>query len=154
MAKGQREISVSEFFSKNRHLLGFDNPSKVLLTTIKEAVDNSLDACEEAEVAPNITIIVDTGTIIVQDNAGGIDIETIKSILDYTIRVSSREAYVSPTRGAQGNALKTLLAMPFVLDGTTGTTVIETRAERHTITFRVDQLRCAGRRCPPPRAWN
>jgi len=48
MAKSQKEISVSEFFAKNRHLLGFDNPRKALLTTVKEAVDNSLDACEEA----------------------------------------------------------------------------------------------------------
>ena len=48
MAEGQREISVSEFFAKNRHLLGFDNPRKALLTTVKEAVDNALDACEEA----------------------------------------------------------------------------------------------------------
>ncbi|RYE84544.1 MAG: DNA topoisomerase VI subunit B, partial [Myxococcales bacterium] len=47
MATKQREISVSEFFTKNRHLLGFDNPAKALLTTVKEAVDNSLDACEE-----------------------------------------------------------------------------------------------------------
>ena len=50
MAERQREISVSEFFTKNRHLLGFDNPAKALLTTIKEAVDNSLDACEEAGI--------------------------------------------------------------------------------------------------------
>ena len=48
LAQKQREISISEFFAKNRHLLGFDSPSKALLTTIKEAVDNSLDACEEA----------------------------------------------------------------------------------------------------------
>ena len=48
MAASQREISISEFFAKNRHLLGFDNPKKALLTTIKEAVDNSMDACEEA----------------------------------------------------------------------------------------------------------
>ena len=48
MSKAQREISVSEFFAKNRHLLGFDNKRKALLTTVKEAVDNSLDACEEA----------------------------------------------------------------------------------------------------------
>ena len=48
LAKKQRDISVSEFFAKNRHLLGFDNPAKALLTTVKEAVDNSLDACEEA----------------------------------------------------------------------------------------------------------
>src|SRR5512136_1942811 len=56
MASRQREISISEFFTKNRHLLGFDNPSKALLTTIKEAVDNSLDACEEAGILPEISI--------------------------------------------------------------------------------------------------
>src|SRR4051795_5513633 len=58
MAQKQREISVSEFFVKNRHLLGFDNPSKALLTTIKEAVDNSLDACEEAGILPELRIEV------------------------------------------------------------------------------------------------
>jgi hypothetical protein len=113
----------------------------------KELMDNALDACEEAEVAPQITVAVDSGTIIVQDNAGGIDIETIKSILDYTIRVSSREAYVSPTRGAQGNALKTILAMGYVLDRNNGSdadaagiTIIETRGIRHQIEFRVDHI--------------
>jgi DNA topoisomerase VI subunit B len=54
LAKKQREISVAEFFEKNRHLLGFDNRRKALLTTIKEAVDNSLDACEEARILPEI----------------------------------------------------------------------------------------------------
>ena len=54
MAAKQRDISVSEFFAKNRHLLGFDNPRKALLTTVKEAVDNSLDACEEAGIVPEI----------------------------------------------------------------------------------------------------
>jgi DNA topoisomerase-6 subunit B len=58
MAQKQREISVSEFFVKNRHLLGFDNPSKALLTTIKEAVDNSLDACEEGGILPELHVEV------------------------------------------------------------------------------------------------
>ena len=58
LASKQREISVSEFFAKNRHLLGFDNPSKALLTTIKEAVDNSLDACEEAGILPELHVEV------------------------------------------------------------------------------------------------
>jgi DNA topoisomerase-6 subunit B len=56
MATRQREISVSEFFTKNRHLLGFDNPAKALLTTVKEAVDNSLDACEEAGILPELQV--------------------------------------------------------------------------------------------------
>jgi len=56
MASKQREISISEFFTKNRHLLGFDSPAKALLTTIKEAVDNSLDACEEAGIPPKLFV--------------------------------------------------------------------------------------------------
>ena len=56
MATAQRDISVSEFFAKNRHLLGFDNPRKALLTTVKEAVDNSLDACEEAGIVPEVWV--------------------------------------------------------------------------------------------------
>jgi DNA topoisomerase VI subunit B len=113
----------------------------------KELMDNALDACEETEVAPEITITVDAGMIVVQDNAAGIDAETIKSILDYTIRVSSREAYVSPTRGAQGNALKTILAMGYVLDRriggdaeAAGITTIESRGIMHQIEFRVDHI--------------
>jgi len=56
MAKKQRDISVAEFFEKNRHLLGFDNKRKSLLTTVREAVDNALDACEEADILPEIKI--------------------------------------------------------------------------------------------------
>ena len=59
LASKQKDISVSEFFAKNRHLLGFDNPRKALLTSVKEAVDNSLDACEEAGILPNITVIIE-----------------------------------------------------------------------------------------------
>jgi DNA topoisomerase VI subunit B len=59
MAGQQREISISEFFTKNRHLLGFDSPAKALLTTIKEAVDNSLDACEEAGLLPDILVVIE-----------------------------------------------------------------------------------------------
>ncbi len=56
LALQQRDISVSEFFAKNRHLLGFDNPAKALLTTIKEGVDNALDACEEAGIIPDVRV--------------------------------------------------------------------------------------------------
>src|SRR5881409_2659303 len=58
MGARQREISVSEFFTKNRHLLGFDNPRKALLTCVKEAVDNALDACEEAGILPDVVVEV------------------------------------------------------------------------------------------------
>jgi DNA topoisomerase-6 subunit B len=59
MGARQREISVSEFFTKNRHLLGFDSPRKALLTCVKEAVDNALDACEEAGILPDVAVKVE-----------------------------------------------------------------------------------------------
>jgi DNA topoisomerase-6 subunit B len=72
-----RAISVAEFFEKNRHLLGFDNPIRALLTSVKEAVDNSLDACESAEVLPEIFVqIQELGVtrykVIVEDNGPGL----------------------------------------------------------------------------------
>ncbi|RMF91507.1 MAG: DNA topoisomerase VI subunit B, partial [Planctomycetota bacterium] len=72
MAAGQREISVSEFFAKNRHLLGFDSPRRALLTAVKEAVDNALDACEEAGILPEIWVRLENPAngryrVIVQD---------------------------------------------------------------------------------------
>src|SRR4051812_46737002 len=111
---------------------------------VKELIDNAIDACEEADVAPDIAITVDETGITVADNGPGLPAETIASVLDFTIRVSSREAYVSPTRGAQGNALKTILAMGYVLDRehqggnaeAVGVTVIETRGIEHRIEFR------------------
>ena len=77
MAKKQRDISVSEFFAKNRHLLGFDNPSKALLTTVKEGVDNALDACEEAGIVPEIAVEIDQldetrFRVAIEDNGPGI----------------------------------------------------------------------------------
>jgi len=111
---------------------------------LKELVDNALDVAEEeAETGPEISVEVSTerGEIIVADNGPGIPAETVEGILDYTSRVSSREAYVSPTRGAQGNALKTIVAMPFALDGTRGITVIEARGTAHRIVFEMDPVR-------------
>ena len=106
------------------------------LVIVKELLDNALDACEEAGIAPVITIEVNDGGIPVRDNGPGIPASTVESVLDFAIRVSSREAYVSPTRGAQGNALKTIVAMPFVLDGERGQVEIAARGERHLIAFR------------------
>lgn len=79
MATMQREISVSEFFTKNRHLLGFDNPRKAILTSVKEAVDNALDACEEANILPDLRVRIepvegseDRFRMTVEDNGPGI----------------------------------------------------------------------------------
>ena len=73
-----KQVSVAEFFEKNRHLLGFNNPAKALLTSVKEAVDNSLDACESSNILPDIFVkIQDMGNdrykLIVEDNGPGLD---------------------------------------------------------------------------------
>jgi DNA topoisomerase VI subunit B len=131
-------VGVRELTAQTGH-----PPAEWPLVILKELVDNALDECEEAKIAPEITVAVSTecGQITVSDNGRGLPAETLVDILDYSSRTSSREAYVSPTRGAQGNALKTLLPMPHALHGSSGTIVVEARGERHIITFKVDQLR-------------
>ena len=106
MAERQREISVSEFFTKNRHLLGFDSPLKALLTAVKEAVDNSLDACEEGGILPEIRVeITPTGEdryqVAVEDNGPGIVKEQIPKVFGKLL-YGSKFHKLSQTRGQQG----------------------------------------------------
>ncbi len=106
MARKQREISVSEFFLKNRHLLGFDSPRRALLTTIKEAVDNSLDACEEAEILPEISVEVQQVNekrfrVSVTDNGPGIVQKQIPRIFAKLL-YGSKFHRLKMSRGQQG----------------------------------------------------
>lgn len=106
MAAKQREISVSEFFAKNRHLLGFDNPRKALLTTVKEAVDNSLDACEEAGILPDIHVeILQTDEsrfkVTIRDNGPGIVRRQIDNIFGKLL-YGSKFHRLKMSRGQQG----------------------------------------------------
>lgn len=106
MARSQREISISEFFAKNRHLLGFDNPRKALLTTIKEAVDNALDACEEAGILPNLFIRIDQLAetrfrVSVRDNGPGIVRAQIENIFGKLL-YGSKFHRLKMSRGQQG----------------------------------------------------
>jgi DNA topoisomerase VI subunit B len=106
MAAKQRDISVSEFFAKNRHLLGFDNPRKALLTAVKEAVDNSLDACEEAGIVPEIWVHIEpAGTnrfkVGVQDNGPGIVKKQIPLIFGKLL-YGSKFHRLRMSRGQQG----------------------------------------------------
>jgi DNA topoisomerase-6 subunit B len=106
MGKRQREISVSEFFTKNRHLLGFDNPRKALLTAIEEAVDNSLDACEEAGILPDIHVEIadlqnDRYRVTVRDNGPGIVKKQIPNIFAKLL-YGSKFHRLKMSRGQQG----------------------------------------------------
>ena len=101
----QREISVSEFFLKNRHLLGFDTPAKALVTAVKEAVDNALDACEEAGLLPEITVQVrdrfGKSRVVVEDNGPGIVESQIARIFGKLL-YGSKFHKLSQSRGQQG----------------------------------------------------
>ncbi|MHC4073143.1 MAG: DNA topoisomerase VI subunit B [Planctomycetota bacterium] len=107
MAQRQREISVAEFFTKNRHLLGFDNPRKALLTTIKEGVDNSLDACEEAGILPEVKVVVAPGKeedrfcVTIEDNGPGILKKQIPKIFAKLL-YGSKFHRLKMSRGQQG----------------------------------------------------
>ncbi len=107
MARQQREISISEFFTKNRHLLGFDNPRRALLTTVKEAVDNSLDACEEAGILPDISVAIQQTTgeerfrVTVTDNGPGIVRKQVPRIFGKLL-YGSKFHRLKMSRGQQG----------------------------------------------------
>ena len=106
LAKKQREISVAEFFERNRHLLGFDNPRKALLMVVKEAVDNSLDAAEEARILPEINVEIikleeKRFRVIIEDNGPGIVRKQIPKIFAKLL-YGSKFHKLSSTRGQQG----------------------------------------------------
>ncbi len=106
LAKSQKDIGVAEFFSRNRHLLGFDNKRKALMTTIKEAVDNALDACEEAKVLPEISVEIidmtnDRYRVIIEDNGPGIVKKQLGKIFGKLL-YGSKFHKLQMNRGQQG----------------------------------------------------
>jgi hypothetical protein len=124
-----------DFFSENelRVQTGHDI-SEWPLVIIKELVDNALDACEDADIPPVIDVIADETGITVKDNGPGLPETTLAGALNFSVRASNREAYVSPCRGAQGNALKTLFPMPRVIDPEAGKFIVVAHGKRHAIT--------------------
>lgn len=117
------------------------------LVILKELMDNALDACEASSIPPEIKVNLHDGdlfTIVVEDNGLGIKPDVITKILNFQTRTSDKEAYVSPSRGAQGNALKTIFAIPYVLSTNTpqeGVCEIESNGIHHIITVKLDMIK-------------
>jgi DNA topoisomerase VI subunit B len=130
-----------EFFSEKELQMQIGH-NKALwpVALVKELIDNALDACESAGIAPEITIAVEPDAVSVRDNGPGLPSTTIDRSLDYLVRVSDKAYYVSPTRGQLGNALKCVWAAPFVADGERGRVEVETGGEHHTIDVRLDRI--------------
>ena len=106
LSSKQKQISISEFFEKNKHFLGFDTLQRSIITAVKEAVDNSLDACEEARILPEINVEIkrmkgDRLRLITQDNGPGIPREDIENVFGKFL-LGSRFHAIRQTRGQQG----------------------------------------------------
>jgi len=138
--KTSREL---EYFTQKELVVQTGHePERWPEVVLKELVDNALDAAEEHDQPVEIAIALRPDGITVADNGPGLPAEVLEGVLDFSVRVSSKDAYVTPTRGAQGNALKTVLAIPFVLSGgMVGAHVIRARGLEHRVTVAVDPLR-------------
>jgi DNA topoisomerase-6 subunit B len=106
LAQKQKEISVAEFFERNKHILGFGNPTRALVTSIKEGVDNALDACEESGILPDIFVEIrtrgdDECIIVIEDNGPGIIKKQIPHIFGRLL-YGSRFHAIRQSRGQQG----------------------------------------------------
>ena len=128
---------LSEYFSARELTTLTGQPAGRFAAVVqKEIADNALDAAESANVAPELSFEIQTSpdllTISVSDNGPGISPELIEKILDFSIRVSDKAAYRSPTRGAQGSALKTVIGIPHAMGGQ-APVVIEARGVRHEV---------------------
>jgi len=146
LAREQRSISVAEFFEKNKHLLGFDSPTRGIVTTVKEAVDNALDACEEAEVLPDIFVGVrrvenEVYRIIVEDNGPGIVPENVPPVFGKLL-YGSRFHQIRQSRGQQGIGISAAVLYAQLTTGTpariTSRTGVNRPAHRFEIMIRTE----------------
>lgn len=110
------------------------------LCVLKELIDNGLDACETAGIPPEIEVTIENDSLSVRDNGPGLPTKVLKKSLNYLKRVSDKLFYVSPTRGQLGNALKTVWAVPFVLNGECGRIEVWSQKLHHTITVELDRI--------------
>lgn len=108
LASNQKQVAISEFFEKNKHFLGFDSLSRSLITAVKEAVDNALDACEEARILPEIKVEIkkldnkkDIVQLRVEDNGPGIPQKSIEKVFGQLL-FGSRFHAIRQSRGQQG----------------------------------------------------
>lgn len=142
LAKKQQVISVAEFFERNKQILGFDNLSRAVLTAVKEGVDNSLDACEEANILPEILIKIEkTGRdelkIIVEDNGPGIVKKQIPNIFGRLL-YGSRFHAIRQSRGQQGIGISAVVMYGQLSTGKP--TLIKSKIEEEDVAHTVELI--------------
>ncbi len=136
LAKRQKEISIAEFFEKNKHILGYSNPSKALITCVREAVDNSLDACEEAGILPDIFVRIDRVDpfyrVVVEDNGPGIVEEQIPKVFGKLL-YGSRFHAIRQSRGQQGIGISAAVLYSQLTSGKPAVIVSRTSPEEKAV---------------------
>jgi len=143
LAVEQREISISEFFEKNRHLLGFDSKIKALLIIIKEGVDNALDACEEARILPEVYVKIEElekekYKIIIKDNGPGIVKKNIAKIFG-TLLFGSKFHKLRQSRGQQGLGISMCVLYSQLTSGEPTEVISSTgKGEAHKYRLKID----------------
>ena len=139
LAKEQRDIPVSEFFEQNRHILGFDNPTHSLITAVKEGVDNSLDACEQAGILPELKIELeslarDELRIAIEDNGPGIIEQNVPNVFGRLL-YGSRFGSGKQSRGQQGIGISAAIMYGQLTTGRSAT--ISTRISEEHLAMRI-----------------
>jgi DNA topoisomerase-6 subunit B len=142
LAKKQKEISISEFFERNKHILGFDSLQKALLTSVKEGVDNSLDACEDAGILPEIHIEVnrvskDEYTIVIEDNGPGIVKRVLPNVFGRLL-YGSRFHAIKQSRGQQGIGISGVVMYSQITTGKP--TRIRTKVKEGDVAYEVELM--------------
>ena len=139
MAKEQRDIPVSEFFEQNRHILGFDNPTHSLITAVKEGVDNSLDACEQAGILPDLIIKIgsqgkDELSLSIEDNGPGIIEENVPNVFGRLL-YGSRFGSGKQSRGQQGIGISAAIMYGQLTTGRSA--IISTRISKEHLATKI-----------------
>ena len=133
IANKQKQISISEFFEKNKHFLGFDTHQRAVITAVKEAVDNSLDACEEGRILPEIQVEIkrlegDRLELVTQDNGPGIPRDSIANVFGKFL-LGSRFHAIRQTRGQQGIGITGVVMYAQLTTGSTTTVLSKIETE-------------------------
>src|SRR6266571_4477700 len=143
LAKKQREIAISEFFERNKQILGYDSPTKALLTAVKEGVDNAIDACEESEIPPEVLVEVRKGdgkdefVVVIEDNGPGIlkkEVANVFGRLLYGSRFHARRQ----ARGAQGLGISGAIMYGQITTGKPAT--IRTKTSEMDVAYELDLI--------------
>lgn len=142
LAQQLRAVSVAEFFEKNRHLLGYENPTKALITIVKELVDNSLDACEQARILPDIKVVVkeispERFKVRVEDNGPGI-VEEKLALAFGKLLYGSKFHRLSQQRGLQGLGASGGILYSQLTTGKPAKIISSTGKEIHEIELMID----------------